>query len=371
MGVTRLRMNATQRSLSGITTAMVQAMEMLDTAIKEGRRCLKASPVIVLGSGASVSAGLPSMKKLADHLKHSIPNRELSEADRELWDKFITELSNKDLESALQAIQLNEKLSGHVVEQTWNLINKADTCTFQKILDNVNHLPLVQLYRYLFNSTKQTISVVTTNYDRLAEYAADCAGCCHYTGFSYGYLRRRQPPSSPLMFKQGKKIARTVNIWKVHGCLDWFIDQDDQVLALTSSRTVPNGRRPAIVTPGIDKYENTHREPFRSIIDGADNALESATAYLCVGFGFNDKHIQPKLLERWKQGNAFLVILTRTLSKSAKKMLENANDQEFLALEKREDGTYMWSHERREGTQLDGIDLWKLPTFIKHTTGGA
>lgn len=344
---------------------------MLDTAIQEGQRCLKKSPVIVLGSGASASAGLPSMKKLADHLKGSILNRELSESDRELWGKFTTELSNKDLESALQVIPLNEKLSGHVVEQTWDLINKADTCAFQKILDNVNRLPpLARLYQYLFYSTQQTISVVTTNYDRLAEYAADCAGYCHYTGFSYGYLRRRQPPSSRLIFKQGKKIARTVNIWKVHGCLDWFIDQDDQVLALTSSRIVPNGRRPAIVTPGIDKYENTHREPFRSIINGADNALAGAAAYLCVGFGFNDKHIQPKLLERWQQGNAFLVILTRTLRESAKKMLENANDQEFLALEKRKDGTYMWSHEHQEGTQLDGIDLWNLPTFIKRTIGG-
>ena len=360
-------MNATQRSLSGIITAMVQAMEMLDTAIKEGQRCLKESPVIVLGSGASVSAGLPGMRELADHLKGSILNGELSEADRELWDKFITELSNKDLESALQAIQLNEKMSDHVIEQTWDLISKADTCAFEKILRDVNHLPLVRLYRYLFNSTRRTVSVVTTNYDRLAEYAADCAGYCHYTGFSCGHMRQQQRIGSRFTFKQGNQTIHTVDIWKVHGCLDWFTDQDGTVRALTSTRNIPSSWKPAIVTPGIRKYESTHDEPFRSIITGADKALATATAYLCVGFGFNDKHIQPKLLDRWKQGNAFLVILARTLSENAKNMFKRVNDQEFLGLEKGENGTCMWSHKHREGTQLDEINLWDLREFLRHT----
>ena len=359
-------MNATQRSLSGITTAMVQAIEMLDTAIKEGQRCLKKSPVIVLGSGASVSAGLPSMKELADHLKDSCPNWELSKKDRKSWSKLIAEISNKDLESALQTVQLNEKLSDHVVEQTWNLISKADTCVFENILGNMNHLPLGKLYQYLFKCTNRKVSVVTTNYDRLAEYAADCVKCCHYTGFSYGYLRRREQSDSRLTFKQGREAARTVNIWKVHGCLDWFIDQDDKVLALTSARTIPNGWKPAIVTPGINKYESTHSEPFRSIIAGADKALAGAAAYLCVGFGFNDMHIQPKLLDRWKQGNAFLVILARTLSESAKNMFKRAGDQEFLGLEKGENGMCMWSHKHREGTQLDEINLWDLQEFLRH-----
>jgi len=231
----------------------------------------------------------------------------------------------------------------------------------------VNHLPLARLYRHLFNSTNRTISVVTPNYDRLAEYAADRAGYCHHTGFSYGYLRQRQS-GSRLSFRQDNQQARTVDIWKVHGCLDWFIDQDGQVIALTSARSIPTGRRPAIVTPGIEKYERTHLEPFRSIIAGADGALARASAYLCVGFGFNDTHIQPKLLERWKRGDAFLVVLAKELSATAKTMLEGANGQHFLALEEADNGTRMWSHRHPAAVVLDGVHLWRLPDFLDKTT---
>src|SRR5690606_22195080 len=131
---------------------------------------------------------------------------------------------------------------------------------------------------------------------------------------------------------------------------------------------IPTGRRPAIVTPGIEKYERTHLEPFRSIIAGADGALARANAYLCIGFGFNDTHIQPKLLERWKQGDAFLVVLVKALSDTAKKMLEGANGQNFLALEESGNGTRMWSHQLPAGVMLDGVHLWRLPDFLDHTT---
>lgn len=339
----------------------------VEAAIEEGQRCLKASPVIVLGSGTSIPFGLPSMGRLADHLKGSLQDAALSGSDKGLWSQFIEELATKDLESALQAIKLSEKLSDHVVEQTWNLISTADAHVFEAVLGDANHLPLTRLYRHLFNSTNRTISVVTTNYDRLAEYAADRAGNCHYTGFSYGYLRQRQS-GSRLSFRQDNQQARTVDIWKVHGCLDWFIDQDGQVIALTSARSIPTGCRPAIVTPGIEKYERTHLEPFRSIIAGADGALARANAYLCIGFGFNDTHIQPKLLERWKQGDAFLVVLVKSLSETAKKMLEGANGQRFLALEEADNGTRMWSHHYPAGVVLDGVHLWRLPDFLGHTT---
>lgn len=338
----------------------------VEIAIEEGQRCLKASPVIVLGSGASIPSGLPSMGALADHLKVSIQDETLSDSDKDLWSHFIAELANKDLESALQAIKLSEKLSDHVVQQTWTLIGAADARVFETVLGDVNHLPLARLYRHLFNSTHRTISVVTPNYDRLAEYAADAAGYCHHTGFSYGYLRQRQS-GSRLSFRQDNQQARTIDVWKVHGCLDWFVDQDGQVIGLTSARSIPVGRRPAIVTPGIEKYERTHLEPFRSIIAGADAALSRASAYLCVGFGFNDTHIQPKLLERWKRGDAFLVVLTKILSDSARKMLTEANGQQFLALEEADNGTHMWSHHHPAGVRLEGVHLWRLPDFLDRT----
>ena len=338
----------------------------LDIAIEEGQDCLKSFPVIVLGSGASIPAGLPSMGALADHLKDSMEVDALSVSDRRTWDQFTTELLTNDLESALQAVNLTESLSDYVIEQTWQLVSDADKLVFDKILSDRNYLPLTRLYRHLFQSTHRTISVVTSNYDRLAEYAADVAEYYHQTGFSYGYVRQRRS-GSQLSIRHGGQQARTVNIWKVHGCLDWFSDQDGEVIALMSAATIPAGRRPAIVTPGIEKYERTHREPFRSIIGGADTALDQARAYLCIGFGFNDAHIQPKLLARWRSGDAFLVVLTKTLSESVKSMLSVGGVQRFMALEEEDGGTRMWSHQFPDGVLLRGSHLWRLPDFLDQT----
>lgn len=297
----------------------------LDIAIEDGQRCLKSLPVIVLGSGASIPFGLPSMSDLARRLMESSPEGVLGQSVRQIWKEFIAALeATNDLESALGGVQMNEELTNHVVEHTWAHVGEADAKAFDRMIRSPEPPPLSRLYRYLFDSTHRTLSVVTTNYDRLAEYATDLAGFYHYTGFTHGYIRQRQPISQ-ISLNQHVGSARMINIWKVHGCLDWFRGDNEQIVAFTSTRAIPEGFRPAIVTPGLGKYEETYREPFRSVINGADNALTSAGAYLCIGFGFNDGHVQQKLVERWKLDKALLVILTKELSKSAKSMLAKAS----------------------------------------------
>jgi len=346
---------------------MRKAVQPIDIAVEDGQRCLKAAPVVVLGSGASIPFGLPSMSDLARHLIESKPEGILDQQENEIWKRFIDELRTKDLESTLGGMQMNENLSNYVVKQTRKYVGTADVKAFDNLIRNPVLLPLSRLYRYLFDSTHHKLSVITTNYDRLAEYAADRAGFCHYTGFTYGYCRRRQT-NPRISFYQGGQPVRTIDIWKVHGCLDWFICDDGGAVALTASRDIPKGFRPAIVTPGIGKYEETHQEPFRSVIAGADDALMSASAYLCIGFGFNDKHVQPKLMDRWRQGEAFLVVLAKELSQSAKDMFANANGREFLALEESSTGTRMWSHRFPHGMILEDAKLWRLSDFLNRTT---
>ena len=220
-----------------------------EIAIEIGQDCLKASPVIVLGSGASVPAGIPSMADLATHLIEFKPHKGLSGHDHESWHQFVSRLQCQDLESALASSSISESLSDLVIEQTWTLIKDADVKVFNRLIADRGLLPLGRLYSHLFKSTHRTATVVTTNYDRLAEYAADAAGYCHYTGFTHGYLRRRQATQSRISFVQSNRRAQTVDIWKVHGCLDWFIDNSEQVVGVVSAKSVPAGCRPAIVIP--------------------------------------------------------------------------------------------------------------------------
>lgn len=336
------------------------------TALEITQECLKAFPVIVLGSGASIPFGLPSMKDLADQLRESPPKDGQNDP---VWNDFVTDLDRDvGLEDALQKHQMNANLSDHIIRCTWEYMCEADAKAFEKLIVKPDLPPLARLYRYLFHSTHNQLSVVTTNYDRLAEYAADSGEYCWNTGFTHGYLSRRDG-TSPIQFTLNGKPARTVNIWKVHGSLDWFIGDDDgRVISITASKSIPKGFRPAIVTPGTKKYRETHLEPFRSIINGADNELTNSKAYLCVGFGFNDDHIQPKLMERWRLGEAILVILTRNLTESAKRMLNSAGMSKFLVLEKVSDGTLIRSNDNPDGKIIKDANLWCLSDFLDWST---
>ena len=171
--------------------------------------------------------------------------------------------------------------------------------------------------------------VVTPNYDRLAEYAADSGKLAHYTGFNYGSIRARVTNGRPRIHI-GNAPARTVNIWKVHGSFDWFRDNDGIIIGLPVSTVRPPNVSPVIVTPGIDKYRLTHDEPFHSIKSEADRALQNADAYLCIGYGFNDTHLQTTLVERCRGKEVPLVLLTKTISSTAKAFLEHRKVQPLL-----------------------------------------
>ena len=109
-------------------------------------------------------------------------------------------------------------------------------------------------------------------------------------------IKKLELPSMSLKTKRTRSRERVVDIWKVHGSLDWFNASDGTVTAFPLTRTIPHDFQPLIIPPGKEKYSSTHDEPYRTIISQADNAFVQAGAYLCVGYGFNDEHIQPKLL---------------------------------------------------------------------------
>jgi hypothetical protein len=133
---------------------------------------------------------------------------------------------------------------------------------------------LRSLFRGLFRSTNRNIQVVTTNYDRVAEYAADSGGYIHNTGFLPGYLRRADGAEN-LIFQTGRELGTDRDeSGRSMGHFDWFSDPHGGVMSLPMTSELPDGLVPLIVTPGVSKYQRTHDEPFRSAIQGADQRAQ-------------------------------------------------------------------------------------------------
>lgn len=330
--------------------------------------CITALPVIVLGSGASAAHGMPTMPKLRDCLVATPLPPGLPSQDYLTWTAFLGKVATVDLETALTEVRLNDRLTRHVAETTWNLLTPADIAVFHKVILDRQSLPLTRLFQHLLATTHTEIDVVSTNYDRLAEYAADAGDLCHSTGFGFGHLRNRAA-DAPFGITQGGKKARTVRIWKVHGSLDWFRDLDNITIGLPITSDYPARLVPDIVTPGIEKFRLTGHEPFRSIQDGADKALQSAGAYLCIGYGFNDEHVQEKLVRRCADPRIPLVLLTKKLTDAATAFLSGGRCKNYLALVELSGpvpGTRMFSPDYPfpDGVEIFGRHIWRLTDFL-------
>jgi len=333
----------------------------IDEVARLAQHCIQHHPVVVLGSGASSPHDIPGMGALAETLRDEL-TAEVTE-EQAAWEAILTALDRREgLEEALQQTAAPASLVQKIVEHTWRAISIADLALLQRAATNSEFLPLSTVFRGLFQSTNHTIHVVTPNYDRIAEYAADTADFIHATGFVPGLIRHREGDDA-ISLMRGKYRARVVRIWKVHGSLDWFEDEQGRVISLPLSEELPVGFSPLIVTPGVSKYERTHDEPFRSALQGADAALRNATAVLCIGYGFRDRHIQPKLVERCKQKNIPIVVLARTLTREAKEFAHQNGGTGYIAMERCEEGTRVFTHSHTEGAIIPGRDIWSFNEF--------
>lgn len=327
------------------------------------QECISKAPVIILGSGASAAYGIPGMPALRAQLLATPAPLEATDADSSAWESFKEHLKTVDLETALTEIRLSEAMTRHVVITTWEFLAPSDAAVFGKLLEDRSLFPLTRLYKHLFASVHNAIDVVTPNYDLIAEYAADAGEICHYTGFGYGHLRLRSKNAVPKIHL-GKAVARTVNVWKVHGSFDWFRDKAGVVMALPNAGRRPANLEPVIVTPGIEKYRLTHDEPFLSIKQGADLALQSARAYLCVGYGFNDPHMQTKLVDRCRAEPVPLVLITKEVSPTAKAFLKSGECKHYMALEESDAGCRLYSTMFPDGVEIPNQSLWRLDKFL-------
>lgn len=196
--------------------------------VKQAQDYHYKAPLIILGSGASAAHGMSGMWALANHLVAKTDISGLSSTEIEEWNKFCQALKDGvDLESALHQVAVTEELTSKIINATWSLINAEDIQIFNESLQNQTMFPLSRLLRHMFKSSLTKLNIVTTNYDRLAEYACDQERIHHYTGFTHGFFRQ-------LAAQNEINSARRVNIWKVHGSLDWFKSPLEDIVALSN-----------------------------------------------------------------------------------------------------------------------------------------
>ncbi len=321
-------------------------------------------PLIILGSGASVPFRLPSMWTLGEHLKSSISFTDPEDIKQfEIFKETLNKV--KDLESTLLQIQLRPNVLEKIIYETWSLVNRHDIEAFEQLLEGKTQFPLAELTTHLLQSAQRKVSIVTTNYDRLAEYAASFANAFICTGFSQNFIGHFSKSIHQQDLTKLSGFKGQVNIWKVHGSLDWFKSEEESDRQLPYRTTIPINHKPLIVTPGLSKYYETQLEPFRTIFTEADNEIEKATSYLCIGYGFNDIHVQPKLLAQIKSGKPIIVI-TKELTPKTKQSIIDARCKQYILIEEANGKDTRVYYSSFSGEQIiPDVNYWSLSEYLK------
>lgn len=333
-----------------------------DALLKQLQAWTNRVPLIVLGSGASVPFKLPSMWTLGEHLKNSIVFTDAN--DQEQFLKFKASFdANGDLEATLSELQLRDNVLNEIICKTWELVNKSDFEAYEQFLETTENFPLAKLTEHLLSTANKKLSIVTTNYDRLAEYAASFAKAIICTGYAQNYIGHFSNAIHQNSLSSIKGYNGQVNIWKVHGSLDWFKKTNDENIQLPLRHSIPYNSKPSIVTPGLSKYFETHNEPYRTIFAQADNEIETANGFLCIGYGFNDIHVQPKLIEQIKSKP--IIVLTKELTPKTKQSILTGNCKQYILMEEI-NGTDTKVYSSSFGEHIiSNVNYWSLGEYLK------
>ena len=290
------------------------------------QKCLENVPVILIGTGGTIPLGIPGMRELSEHLIRKLSDKYKADAN---WETIVNRLNDDiDLESALTDIPLSDDLVNDIVIETWQLIANADIEVFSNYILGKQSFVLSGLIDKFYQVHPKCVNIVTSNYDRVIEYACDQKSIRYDTRYHGGYIR---------YFSSVKPDNKNVvNIFKVHGSLDLFKDSNDLVCSIPGQhRTIPTGFSPEIISPGTSKYKAVLTSSCRSILHESDTVINSANSFLCIGYGFNDEQIQKGIILKIRAGKP-IVVVTKTLSDNAAGLLAN-NSSNYVVIEENPD----------------------------------
>ncbi|MBU2854952.1 SIR2 family protein [Acidithiobacillus ferriphilus] len=322
--------------------------------------------VTIIGSGLSCAEGLPGMGELAKHLCAAI-GPGLVGADVAAWAEIAPLIQAKGLEAALLEKAPSAELEATIATATAELIVERERTIITEVFAGTRTLRLTRLIAHLLKPSTG-VPIVTTNYDRLVEIAAEEAELgvdTMFTGRFAGTLNERE---SRLSFCRDVTVKKSRAVYKFqpralvckpHGSLDWYLRNGKPV---HYAGDLPGAQR-LIITPGQNKFRNGYESPFDHHRNRANDAIDRASRFLILGYGFNDDHLETHLSPAIRNGKPTL-LMARTLSITAEALAtDHAN---VIALDcANQDGT--------DGTRViidktylsfPGIALWDLHSFI-------
>lgn len=291
--------------------------------------------LILTGAGSSMGVGGNSMYQLWDKAERSYYIDEKEDEDtkekviiesdfKALCTKLNFIYETKNLESLLSKIEgvikFQEDLEVELKDSSKKRISEFKNEIFELIvkectiptpsIDNFPHKIFLDkiLQRKL---TNPRVKLFTLNYDTLFEDAARLSNAILIDGFSYTFPRTFSGRffDYDIVQREGSKlkeednfVQRVLHLHKLHGSINWTRNGEKNEVTMESKPEIP-----LMVYPRESKYEDSYEQPFFEMMARFQRNLRQSndTLLICIGYSFNDKHINSAIEEALNQNPGF------------------------------------------------------------------
>lgn len=192
--------------------------------------------------------------------------------------------------------------------------------------------------------TSPRVKIFTLNYDLLFEDAATVANAIVIDGFSYTFPRTFSGRyfDYDVVQREGSKlkeednfVQRVFHLHKLHGSINWERNEKAGTIEIKEKP-----KKALMVYPREAKYEDSYEQPFFEMMARFQRnlRLNDDTLLVCIGYSFNDKHINAVIEEALNQNPGFRLAIidpgfdNSNASKSLKTIKENALKTERILM---------------------------------------
>lgn len=326
------------------------------------------------------SFGMPALR---DELVEKMQERTLTATQASEWQSVVSALEQGgDLESSLNAVS-DHNLLRIVTEITGAFVSCLDRRFAYSIAQGSTEWPASRLLSRLIETLPESdgvLHVLTPNYDLLFEYACDFSGL-PYTNGLFGGIERKEDWTAverallePCKIRQGNKIKtvyrpkKHARLYKVHGSLNYFLHRNAIVENNAWMWNPPEFAERVMITPGLSKYQALQRYR-RELLQYADGAVDSATHFLFLGYGFNDSHLEEYVKRKLVTQSSPGLIVTRDCNPRIESLLDQSENLWLFCKLDGEDGTKIFNKRYSGWLELKGQSLWDVRDFTDRIFG--
>jgi hypothetical protein len=327
--------------------------------------------VTLVGSGASCAKGLPTMGRLAEEVllrvDSVLKDGDFDEEVHAEWKKIAVALEDGEgLEQAIHAESMPDELGALIAVHASECVREDEAVAIDAMSRSDKPGEFSRIARHLSRVDGQP-TIITTNYDRLIEVDLALSGVAvdsMFAGHTIGRLDEklaRQEHEYVERTASSRSRSRSltrphVQLAKPHGSLDWFTSGSGDVVR--SDLTLAGPRR--VVAPGGSKYRLGYESPFDVHRERANRAIDRAGAFLIVGYGFNDDHLQTHLKPAF--ANVPSLVVSYALTENARAFLSTNPDAVGIERGPTDDLSVVM----HEGNQkIVNCGIWKLDVLLR------